>query len=154
MLRKPRLSTFVISFMVIVSLIGFAQATSTYFTVKTGEDVSRALDLAKDDRVQIKFSVAWAAEASTVGFSIVSPNGTITDFGEQGAFSFSFVCTEAGLYNLHFVNNNSNANPLVTLEYKIDHYLFGMTTDYFWLVFIALVVIVAIVGFALLSKTS
>jgi len=154
MLPKSHIFTLVSSFIIIISLIGFAQATSTYFTVKTGEEVSRSIDLAKDDRVQIKYSVSWAAEASTVDFSLVTPNGTITEFGEQGTFSFSFVCTEAGQYTMHFVNHNPNATPLVTLEYKIDHYLLGMTTDFFWLVFIALVCIVGIVGFVILSKTS
>ena len=154
MLRKSRVFSFVISSIILVSVIGLAQATSTYFSVKTGEDVSRSLDLAANDRVLIEFSVAWGAEASTVGFSLVCPNGTITDFGEQGTFSFSFVSTEAGIHTLHFANQGSTATKLVTLEYKIDRNFFGMTTDIFWLVFIALVCIAGIVGFVILSKTS
>jgi hypothetical protein len=154
MLRKSHIFPFLISFIIVVSLIGFAQATVTFsFWVEAGEDVSRMIDLAVDDQVLIKFSTVWAAETNTIGFSIVSPNGTITDFGEQGAFSFSFVCTEKGQYTLHFVNQDDAERKLVTLEVRIEHYVFGMT-PLFWLVLIAVVSIVGAFGLVILTKTS
>jgi emp24/gp25L/p24 family/GOLD len=155
MLRKSHILPFVISLVILASLSGFAQAIATSFSVKAGEDVSRSIDLLADDRVLIEFSVVGEGEkANTVGFSLVAPNGTINDFGEQGTLSFSFVCTEKGQYALHFINQDSTATILVTLECKIDHYVFGMETNLFWLVFIALVCIVGAVGYVVLTKTS
>jgi len=155
MLRKSHIFPFLISFIIVVSLIGFAQATATFsFWVEASEDVSRSIDLSVDDRVLIKFSTTWAAEANTIGFSIVSPNGTVTDFGEQGALSFSFVCTENGQYTLHFVNQDDAETKLVILEYEIEHYVFGMTTNLFWLVLIALISIVGAIVLIILTKTS
>lgn len=155
MLRKSQIFPFLISFIIIVSFIGFAKAAATSsFWVEASEDVSRTIDLSVDDQVLIKFSTVWAAEANTIGFSIVSPNGTTTDFGEQGAFSFSFVCTEKGQYTLHFVNQDDAERKLVTLEVGIEHYVFGMTTNLLWLVFIALVIIGCTIVLVLLTKTS
>ncbi len=155
MLRKSHIFSFLISFIIAVRLIGFAQATATFsFWVKAGEDVSRSIDLSVDDRVRIKFSTVWAAEANTIGFLIVSPNGTVTDFGEQGALNFSFVCTEQGQYTLHFVNQDDAETKLVILEYEIEHYVFGMTTNLFWMVLIALISIVGAIVLVLLTKTS
>jgi hypothetical protein len=154
MLRKSHILTFVISLVILANLSGFAQATASSFSVKAGEDVSRSIDLLADDRVLIEFTVVGGGEANVIRFSLVSPNGTISDFGEQGTLSFSFVCTEKGQYTLHFVNQNPTATTLVTLECKIDHYLFGMETNLFWLVFIALVCIVGAVGYVRLTKTS
>jgi hypothetical protein len=155
MLRKSHIFPFLISFIIIVSFIGFAQAAATFsFWVEAGEDVSRMIDLSVDDRVGIKFSTVWAAEANTIGFSIVSPNGTIANFGEQGAFSFNFVCTEKGQYTLHFVNQDNAERKLVTLEVGIEHYIFGMTTTLFWLALIAVVCIAGAILAVLLTKTS
>jgi hypothetical protein len=155
MLRKSHIFPFLISFIVVVSLIGYAQAAATFsFWVEAGEDVSRMIDLSVDDQVLIKFSTVWAAEANTIGFSIASPNGTVTDFGEQGALNFSFTCTEKGQYTLHFVNQDDAERKLVTLEVGIEHYIFGMTANLFWLVLIAVVSIVGAIVLVLLTKTS
>jgi hypothetical protein len=155
MLRKSHIFPFLITFIIVVSFIGFAQATATSsFWVETGEDVSRMIDLSVGDQVLIKFSTVWAAEVNTIGFSVVSPNGTTTDFGEKGALSFSFVCREKGQYTLHFVNQDDVERKLVTLEVGIEHYVFGMTTDLFWLVLIAVVSIVGGIVLVILTKTS
>jgi len=155
MLRKSYILPFLISFIIVVCSIGFAQATAISFWVKTGEDVSRSFDLSVNDRVQFKFSTVWAAETNTIGFSIVYPNGTVTDFGEEGALSFSFVCTEKGQYTLHFVNQDDAVAKLVMLEYEIDHYVFGLTTNFiFWLVVIVLVCIIGAIMLVMLTKTS
>ena len=155
MLRKSQIFPFLISFIIVVSLIGFAQATVTSsFWIEAGEDVSRMINLSVDDQVLIKFSTVWAAEANTIGFSIVSPNGTIADFGEQGTFSFSFVSTEKGQYTLHFINQDDAERKLVTLEVRIGHYVFGMTANLFWLVLIAVISIVGTIVLVILTKTS
>ena len=153
MSRKSHIFPFVISFVVLAILSGVAQAIAASFSVKIGEEVSRPIDLVVDDRVLIQFTVV-GGEVKTIGFSMISPNGTITDFGETGKLSFNFVCTEKGQYTLHFVNTDPTAEKLVTLDCNIDHYVFGMTTNLFWIVLIALVCIAGAVGYVILSKTS
>lgn len=157
MLQGSYVFTFFLSLIIVVGLIDFVQAaTTSSFYVKPGEDVTRFLDLSADDQVLIKFSVVWGAEANTIGFSIVSPNGTVTDLGNQGTLNYSFTCIEKGEYTLHFINNEAETK-LVSLEYKIDHNvfgIFGMTPSLFWLVFVAVICIVGIVVFVALSKTS
>ncbi len=157
MLQKSYFFTFFVSLIIVVGLISFVQAAITSsFYVKPSEDVTQFLDLSADDQVSIKFSVVWGAEANTIGFSIVSPNGTVTDLGKQGTLNYSFTCTDKGEYILHFINNEAETK-LVSLEYKIDHNVFGvfgLTPSLFWLVFIAVICILGIVVFVALSKTS
>ncbi len=157
MLQKSYVFTFLVSLIIVVGFISSVQASITSsFYVKPGEDVTRFLDLAADDQVSIKFSVVWGAEANTISFSIASPNGTVTDLGKQGTLNYGFTCTDKGEYTLHFINNEAETK-LVSLEYKIDHNvfgIFGMTPSLFWLVFIAVICIVGIVVFVALSKTS
>jgi hypothetical protein len=152
MLRKSTIFPFLILFILVAGFSSSAHAFSASFYVEPGENVSRSVDLSLDDRVFIQFSLVWAAEANTIHFWLVSPNGDINDFGEKGAVSLNFVCTEKGRYTMHFVNE-SPTTQLVTLECKIDRYVFGMPTDIFWLAFIALVVVLGAVTFVVLSKT-
>ena len=157
MLRKSKLPSSVIPIILIVSLVSlssFVQATPASFYVNPGEELSRSTELSVNDRVLIEFSVVWGAEAKTVDFSMVSPNGTITDFGEQGTLSYSFVCTEKGQYTLHFINHDPAERILITLECKVQSYVLGMPTNLFWLLLIAAACIAGIIAFTALSKTS
>jgi hypothetical protein len=144
-LRRSSVYTLIIIALLAVS-IGLGQAMTVNFTVKGGEEVTHPISLAAEDRVLIQFSaVASSAvgEASnTVRFSIVFPNGTVRDFGEVGQASFSFVCDVEGEYTLHFVNNDAAVDKSVTLNYEIDHYIFGIPQ----MLFMALIIVLACVG--------
>ncbi len=153
MIRKSSIFAFTISLIIAVCLSGIVLAATGTFSVKTGEDKSLSIDLLTNDHVVIKFSVAWSEEASTVGFSIVCPNGTKIDFGEQGSFSFNLVCTEGGQYALHFVNQGLSTK-IVTLEYTIEHQFLGISTNLFWLVIIALICIIGAIGYVILTRPS
>jgi hypothetical protein len=127
-------------------LMGLGQATTTTFTVKGGEEVTYPITLAVEDRVLIQVSVAVISavgeHSNTVHCSIVFPNGTMRDFGEVGQTSFSFICDAKGEYTLHFVNNDQTTEKRVTLNYEIDHYIFGIPQ----MLFMALIIVLACVG--------
>lgn len=139
-LRRSSVYTLIIIALLAVS-IGGVQAMTTNFTVKGGEEVTHPISLAAEDRVLIQFSAVGEA-SSTLHFSIVFPNGTVRDFGEVGQASFSFVCDVEGEYTLHFVNNDAAVDKSVTLNYEIDHYIFGIPQ----MLFMALIIVLACVG--------
>ena len=132
-------------------LVGLAPATTASLTVKQGDEVKRPINLAVEDRVLIRFTVIGAT-ASTVHFSLIFPNSTVKDFGEVSEFSYSFVCDDEGQYTLRFVNNDLTEDKLVTLDYEVDHYIFGMPQMLFLTIIIVLACVGSVAAFILMSK--
>ena len=134
-------------------LIGLGQEMTTSLTVKGGEEVTNPLTLVVEDRVLIQFT-AIGEPASILQFSIIFPNATEIDFGEVGKASYSFICDSEGEYKLHFVNNDQNIDKLVTLNYEIEHYIFGIPS----MLLLALIIVLACVGgvfaFVILGRKS
>jgi hypothetical protein len=146
MTNLRRSSAYVLIILALLAVLtGLGQAIPTNLTVKGGEEVTHPINLVAEDRVLIQFSAVASStvgEASnTVHFSLVFPNETEKDFGEVGQTSYSFVCDVEGEYTLHFVNNDA-VDKLVTLNYEIDHYVFGMPQ----MLFMALIIVLACVG--------
>jgi hypothetical protein len=137
-----------VAFLIIVQ---FAEATSMTITVHGGEEETKMISLAVDDRVLIRFTVVGQFDSS-VHFSITYPNGTEKDFGKRGDFHYSFVCDAEGEYVLHFSNTDSTEDKLVTLNYEIDHYIFGIPQMLFLTMIIALVCVAAVAVFILMGK--
>jgi hypothetical protein len=131
-------------------LIGFGQATTTQFTLKSGGELTHPVNLILEDRVLIQFK-AVGGTANTVRFVLNFPNGTVKDFGKSGDFSYSFVCDSEGEYGLNFTNNEEG-DILVTLNYEVDHYIFGMPQMLFMVIVIAVISMVGVAVFVGLSK--
>ena len=148
MLKLRRVPSFILVILVLLAVFTrVGQAMVTTLTVKGGEEVTYAVNLVAEDRVLIQFSAvaeSSVGEASnTVHSWVVSPdNVTLRDFGEVGQASFSFVCEVEGEYTMHFVNNDLTSDKRVTLNYEIDHYIFGMPQ----MLFMALIIVLACVG--------
>ena len=159
MTNLRRSSVYVLIILALLAVLtGLGQAIPASLTVKGGEEVTYPINLVAEDRVLIQFSAvtfSTVGEASnTVHFSLVFPNETERDFGEVGQTSYSFVCDVEGEYILHFVNNDAAVDKLVTLNYEIDHYVFGMPQ----MLFMALIIVLACVGgvfaFVILGRQS
>lgn len=131
--------------------IGVAYATSSSFTVSGGEETTRTLNLEVDDRVMIKFTVVGSSDSSLY-FYISYPNGTAKEFGKVGVLSYSFVCDLKGEYVLHFSNEYSTEDKLVTLDYEVQHYIFGIPQMLFLVIIIAVVCVAAVAVFILMGK--
>ncbi|MEM3695107.1 MAG: hypothetical protein QXJ11_04015 [Candidatus Bathyarchaeia archaeon] len=131
-------------------LVQLAVAASTSFTMRGGEEVTKVLKLAVEDHVLISFSVVGGD--NTIRFYLVCPNGTVRDFGDVGYFHYTFVCDFEGDYVLRFSNVGSAVDKLVTLNYEVEHYIFGVPQMLFLTVVIAIVCVVMVASFILLSK--
>jgi len=148
-----RLSLYVLIILaLLVVLMGLGQATTTNLTVKGGEEVIHPINLVVEDRVLIQFKVVGVT-ANTLHFSISFPNATVRDFGESGDFSYSFICDVEGEYVLHFVNNDQTENKLVTLNYEVQHYIFGIPQMLFMTIIIVLACIGGVAAFVLMGRT-
>jgi hypothetical protein len=148
--RKTLLHFFLIAVLFVI-FIQLTEATTTNFTLHGGDEEVRSLKLAVEDRVFIRFTVIGQT-TSNVRFYITCPNSTVREFGEVGDFSYSFVCGDEGDYSLHFINS-SEEDKLVTLDYEVQHYVFGMPQMLFLTIIIVWVSVGAIAVFVLMGKT-
>lgn len=128
-----------------------AEATTTNFTVPSGEEVTRSMNLAVEDHVLIRFTVVGVPDNS-VNFFMVYPNGTAKNFGSVGDFHYSFICDAEGEYILHF-SNPSSGEKLVALDYEVEHYIFGIPQMLFLVMIIAVICVVAVAVFILMGKS-
>jgi hypothetical protein len=134
-----------------VFFVGLGDATTASITLKPGEEVLQPVKLIAQDRVLIQFKVIGAT-SSLVHFSVTFPNATLKDYGEVSDYRTSFVCDLEGEYVLNFTNKDQTENKLVTLNYEIDHYIFGMPQMLFMVILIAVVSVVGVAVFIGLSK--
>jgi len=140
-------------FIIMVSQIiaQVARATTTNFTVHGGEEVTKTLNIVVEDRVLVEFTVV-AQSDKALFFYIAYPNGTVKDFGKRGVLSYSFVCDAEGDYVLHFSNIDSSEDKFVTLNYEIQHYIFGIPQMLFLTIIIVLVCLAAVAAFVFMGK--
>jgi len=138
--------------MLIVILVGCVSAIVSQFTVPAGEEVNRSFDLVVEDRVLIKFSVVGQNE-DTMNFSIKNPNGdVVVTFSNQGNVHHSFVCEEAGEYIFTFSNKYSSEDKFVTLDWEIQHYIFGIPQMLFMTMIIVMICLLAVAVFVMMGK--
>jgi hypothetical protein len=139
-------------FIIAVSiLVQPGEATTMNFTVHGGEEVTKSISLAVEDRIVIKFSVVGQTD-NVLNFFMACPNGTLKDFGRVGTFSYPFICYDAGEYVLHFSNKDFSEDKLVTLNYEVEHYIFGIPQMLFLTIIIVLLCMAAVATFILMGK--
>ena len=152
MLNLSKIGAFLLIVAVFLSIFsGFAEATTESLTVKGGKIVTSQISLVVDDHVLISFTVVGGSD-DTIVFSLVFPNGTVMDFGQVGVLSHRFTSNVEGNFTLRFDNNDSTDSKLVTLNYEIEHYFFGMPQMLFLALFVILVCVAMVAGYILLSR--
>lgn len=149
--NRRLLACFLLIMPTLLMFVGFAQATVLTLTIQNGETMTYPIELAIDDHVLIQFTVTGQA-ANTIHFSMISPNGTVRDFGDVGNYHFTFICNAKGDYVFNFTNTDLTENKLVTLNYEIDHYIFDMPQMYFMTMLIAVICVGGVAVFIMLSK--
>jgi hypothetical protein len=132
-------------------LVETAAATVMQFNVQDGKEVVQTVTLAKEDRVLIQFT-ALGQVKNSVHFSIMFPNGTTIDYGETGDFDLSFVSSFDGQCMLNFTNQDAGDSKVVTLDYEIDHYIFGIPQMLFMTILIAVICVGGVAVFIMLSQ--
>jgi len=148
---KKLLICFLLTVIVFSTVIQLVRATTMNFMVTSGEEVTKSISLAVEDRVLIRFSVVGSSD-STLHFQITYPNGTVKDFGKVGNVNYSFVCDAEGEYVLHFNNTDSSEDKLVALDYEAQHYIFGIPQMLFLTIIIAVVCVAAVAAFIFMGK--
>ncbi|MEM4703739.1 MAG: emp24/gp25L/p24 family protein [Candidatus Bathyarchaeia archaeon] len=133
-------------------VVGLAEATTTTFALSGGEEKTIVLGLAAEDRVVIQFTVAGEPGDNAVYFNMTFPNGTVVSFGKVGSFSYSFVCAKSGNHVLRFSNAASTQEKVVSLNYEVQHYIFGMPQMLFLTLIVVLVCIVMVAVFVFMGK--
>jgi len=151
-LLKKGLVRFLFIVIVLAILVQPADATAISITVPKGEEITKSISLVAEDRVLVKFTVVGQT-ASTLDFYITDPNGDVqVEYSRVGTVSYPFVCDEAGEYVLHFSNTDTSEDKLVTLNYEIQHYIFGIPQMLFLTIIIVLVSVAAVATFILMGK--
>jgi len=134
--------------MVFAILVQYADATAMSFEVPRGEETTKPINLVVEDRVLVKFTVV-----GTLDFYITDPSGDVRiEYSRVDTVSYSFVCDEAGEYVLHFSNTDTSEDKFVTLNYEIEHYIFGIPQNLFLTLIIVLVCMGAVATFILMGK--
>lgn len=137
---------------IVLLLITTVKATALSFTVDAGQEETRLLNLAAEDHVQIRFTVLGQT-ANVLDFYITDPNGNIMEnFGNTGSINYAFVCSKEGEYKLYFSNFASTEDKLVTLDYEVEHYVFGIPQMLFLTLVAVGICMAAVAVFILMSK--
>jgi len=149
---KKKLIRFLFAVVVFSILVQAAEATTISFTVSKGEEVPKSISLVVEDRVSVKFTVVGQT-GSTLDFYITDPDGNVkAEYNNTGNVDYCFICDEAGEYILHFSNRDMSEDKLVTLNYEIQHYIFGIPQMLFLTIIIVLVCMGAVTAFMLMGK--
>jgi hypothetical protein len=123
-LRKPTSFTVIIVVILFTFLTFSVQASTTTFNVPSGEELTRTIDLKIEDRVTLTFT-AVGGGTEPLHFYMVFPNGTTLDIGPATQFKTNFISDASGSFELHF-DNNSTSTQLITLNYEVERYYFGL----------------------------
>ena len=150
---RMRLTFIFLGVLAALLLTPIAMATAMSFTVQAGQEVTKTLNLAVDDHVQIRFTVTGQT-TSALGFYVTDPAGNVkVTFGIIGNLNYAFVCSEQGEYGLHFSNIGSTEDKLVSLDYEVEHYMFGMPQMLFLTLIVVGICVVMVAVFILIGKT-
>jgi hypothetical protein len=136
----------------IVLLVSSVKATSMSFTVPAGQVEIKTVDLAAEDHVTITFSVT-DQDASGLDFYILDPQGNVQEmFNSTSSVNYQFVCSQAGQYELCFSNTGSAQDKLVSLDYEVEHYIFGMPQMLFLTLIVVGICLAMVAVFVLMGK--
>jgi hypothetical protein len=151
-LIKKRLTLSFLAATMMLLFVPTVRATAESFTVQAGQEQIRYLSLAADDHVQIRFTVIGQA-TNVLDFYITDPQGNVMEnFGTTGNLNYAFVCTQEGEYRLHFSNVASAEDKLVSLDYEVTHYIFGMQQNLFLALIVVGICVAMVAVFVLMSK--
>ena len=153
-MMKPSRTFSLLSILVLilsVILVGVAQASTESVSIKPGDDFIRTLLLANGDQVTLTFKVLGPSP-STLHFSVLLPNGTTSDYGTGNQGSARFSTDVEGKCLLLFQNSDSPDVQLLTLDYNVEHYVFGLPMVLFVLVAITVLLVFVIAGYMAMGK--
>jgi hypothetical protein len=142
------LFTVLYSLIVLVLLAGIVSGYSGTFELPAGNSVTREVDLNVEDVVSGRVAIVSKA----INFSVSDPDDiVISNYTVNGPLDFSFTAAKAGKYHFHFENWYSEEAKFVTLNYNVQHYIFGFPQEFVLLFIIVGVALVGVVIFIAMS---
>jgi hypothetical protein len=148
-----RLICFLMVFTLLITLTATVRAATESLNVQAGEDSVRKIGVSAEDHIRISFTVL-SQSPSSFRFWIVFPNGTTRDYKESTNYNISLVSGVQGECELHFDNTNSSSAQLVTLNYEIEHYYFGLPEIPFLIIVIGILLLCIVAGYVVMGKYS
>jgi hypothetical protein len=143
-----RFFAFLCSLIALVLLAGVVSAYSSTFELPAGDSITRDVDLNAEDVVSGRITIVGSA----INFSVLDPDDIIiSNYTVDGPLDFSFTAAKAGKYNFHFENCFSDKAKSVTLNYNVQHYIFGFPQEFALLFIIVGVALIAVVIFIAMS---
>jgi hypothetical protein len=151
MSRLKRSIWFLVAFSFILSFASIVQAKTESLSVPAERELVQTIILAAGDRIDVTFT-ALGQTSNILHFWVVFPNATKRDFGETSQFAFSFASDFKGECTLHFDNSGSSESKLITLNYEIENYIFGIPQIFFLIVVIAALLLIIVAGYIIMGK--
>jgi hypothetical protein len=154
-MKTPKLPLYLLVVLGLVSVLAaFALATTESFVVYAGKELTRTTpNLAAGDRCTVRLTVTGPTlSTSTIHFFIVLANGTKADYGEVSQRTFDFFADSDGACELHFDNSNATDSQMITINYEIEHFVFGIPNMIFMLIVITVLVVFVAAGYVLMGK--
>jgi hypothetical protein len=136
----------------VLGIIGIAAGDNASFSLQPLKDRIITLNLKETDSVSGSFSVVSNDETG-INFFVTDPyNNTILQYDNVFHRDFSFTAESDGNYQMRFDNSLSAAySKTVSVNYSSTHYIFGMPQEQFLFILIAIVALIGIVLFVLLT---
>jgi hypothetical protein len=136
---KPSLIVLFI-FSASVLLAGPVKAYSETISLPARDSITRDVQVNVEDVVSGRVTIIGPA----INFSITDPDGNvILNRTVSNPLDFKVTAATSGVYKLHFENLHSDNAKHVTLNYNVQHYIFGFPQEF--------IILFAIVGFALIG---
>ena len=136
-----------------ISLAGSAQATTESLNIQAGKESVRTIDLGAEDKIRITFTLV-SHTSGDFHFWMIFPNSTKRDYGETTQAKISFNSQVKGACEMHFDNTNSSDNQIVTLNYEVEHFIFGIPQIPFLLIVVTFFLLCIIGGYIVMGKYS
>jgi len=139
-------------FFVSVSLvIELGQSITSSINIKPESEFEEIFNLELEDHVLIQ--IRTLGSSNNFSSKLFLPNGSVVELGEEKQIDYSFICEIEGEYILKFLNNDTQNDTLITLNYEIQNYVFGMPKMLFLTLMIVGICLVGVVIFVFLGKT-
>ena len=139
------------AFLIFLSSVTLSYAATVSMTISAGEEINQKIDLEKGDHIFLQFSVVGKPD-NLISFSIIYPDGSEKNFGQQGSFEEQLICDQDGEHILTFTNTDTTESKLLTYNYKIDQYILGIPKLLFLALVIGVICLIMIAAFISLSS--
>ena len=148
-----KIACLIVVFILLVTATATVNAATESLNIQAGEDSVRKISMSAEDHIRISFTVL-SQSPSSFHFWIAFPNATTRDYEESTSYNISFVSGVQGECELHFDNTNSTSNQLITLNYEIEHYYFGIPEIPFLIIVIGVLLLCIVAGYVIMGKYS